>query len=196
MAGDASNIKVWETGDVYIFDHTKTYDPATAIPADAGTPLHVGADWHPCGLMMGDPGVGMTRSVERTDVNSWQQGRVLERIKNPKSDISFTLLEDNETTLWLVGQEEVPSVKKAYVALEFVDDNGHVKRWFSLAEVRLFVGTDNQTQDVKGREVTGSLVPVAGKYWKIQQTATPASTKAAPTKATGSTAGATAAGTP
>lgn len=186
MAGDASNIKVWETGDVYIFDPQKTYDAATAIPADVGTPLHVGTDWKPCGLMMGDPGVGMTRSVERTDVNSWQQGRVLERVKNPKSDISFTLLEDNETTLWLVGQEDVPSVKKAHIVCEFVDDNGHVKRWFSLAEVRLFVATDNQTQDVKGREVTGSLVPVAGKYWKIQQTAPAVK---APTKAAGSTAG-------
>lgn len=168
MAGDATKIRVWESADVYIWDSTKPYTAASA-PKDTTTALS--ADWKPAGLMLGDPGVGMNRSIERTDVNSWQQGRVLERLKNPKADLSFTLLEDNPVTMDLVDQASVPTVKKRYLLLEFIDDNGAKKRWVSLAEVRLFVSTDNQTQDVRGREITGSLVPVAGKYWAILEPA-------------------------
>ena len=167
MAGDASNIRVWETGDVFVFDPTETYDPATDVPADIDADLSV--DWLPAGLMLGSPGVGMSREVERTDVNSWQQGRVLERVKNPKGDINFTLLEDNAVTEWLVDPAKVPGIRKGYVALEFVDDNGYKKRWISKAEVRLFAASDNQEQDVNGREITGSLQPVDGEYWTIQE---------------------------
>ena len=165
MAGDATKIKVLDSGDVYVWDPATTYAPATAKPADTTTALNAG--WKPCGLMLGDPGVAMTRSIERTDVNSWQQGRVLERLKNPKADLSFTLLEDNAVTLDLVGQEDVPTVKKRYLLLEFMDDSGAKERWVTLAEARLFVASDAMTQDVKGREITASLVPVAGKYWTI-----------------------------
>jgi hypothetical protein len=165
MAGDATKIKVLDSGDVYVWDPATTYAPATAKPADTTTALNAG--WKPCGLMLGDPGVAMTRSIERTDVNSWQQGRVLERLKNPKLDLSFTLLEDNAVTLDLVGQEDVPTVKKRYLLLEFMDDSGAKERWVTLAEARLFVASDAMTQDVKGREITASLVPVAGKYWTI-----------------------------
>jgi hypothetical protein len=172
MAGDATQIKVWDSGDVYIWDPAKPFVAATGTPKDTTAALP--ADWKPAGLMLGDPGVGMSRSVERTDVNSWQQGRVLERIKNPKADLAFTLLEDNATVMELVAQEDVPSVKKRYILLDFLDDAGNRKLWVSLAEVRLFVSTDNQTQDVKGREITGSLVPVAGKYWKILEGKAPA----------------------
>ena len=188
MAGDATKIRVWESGDVFVWDPKVTHDATTAIPKDALTALPAG--WKPCGLMLGDPGVSMTRSVERTDVNSWQQGRVLERIKSPKVDITFTLLEDNEVSLDLIGQEDVPSVKKRFLALEFVDDSGNVKRWYTVAEARLFVNNDSQQQDVKGREISASLVPVAGKLWKIQESAAP---KAAPAVA-GAAAGTPAVG--
>jgi hypothetical protein len=58
-------------------------------------------------------------------------------------------------------------VKKRYLLLEFMDDSGAKERWVTLAEARLFVASDAMTQDVKGREITASLVPVAGKYWTI-----------------------------
>jgi len=168
MAGDASNIRVWETGDVFIFDPTETYDPATDVPANIDAAL--GADWLPAGLMMGTPGVGMARSIERTDVMSWQQGRVKERVKNPKVDITFTLLEDNAVTDDLVDDAAVPSVKYRYVALVFTEDEtGVVKRYISKAKVGLFVATNNIEQDINGREITGSLEPVAGEYWTIQE---------------------------
>lgn len=167
MAGDASNIRVWETGDVFIFDPSVAYDVNTDVPADIDADLN--ADWLPAGLMLGTPGVAMNRQIERTDVNSWQQGRVKERMKNPKVDITFTLLEDNEVTADLVDPAKVPAVKYRYVALEFVDDSGYKKRWISKAKVGLFVTNDNQEQDINGREVTGALEPVGGEYWTLQE---------------------------
>jgi hypothetical protein len=168
MAGDASNIRVWETGDVFIFDPAETYNPATSPPANIDAALS--GDWLPAGLMMGTPGVGMARSIERTDVMSWQQGRVKERVKNPKVDITFTLLEDNAVTEDLVDEAAVPSVKYRYVALVFTEDEtGVVKRYISKAKVGLFVSTNNVEQDINGREITGSLEPVAGEYWTVQE---------------------------
>lgn len=167
MAGDASNIKVWETGDVYIFDPDVTFAAETHVPADVDATLN--AAWLPAGLMLGSPGVSMNRQIERTDVNSWQQGRVKERVKNPKVDITFTLLEDNEVTADLVDPANVPAIRKRYVLLEFVDDEGYVKRWISKAKVSLFVTNDNQEQDINGREVAGTLEPVAGSYWTIRE---------------------------
>lgn len=168
MAGDASNIRVWETGDVFIFDPLETYNSSTSPPANIDAALS--GDWLPAGLMMGTPGVGMARSIERTDVMSWQQGRVKERVKNPKVDITFTLLEDNAVTDDLVDDAAVPSVKYRYVALVFTEDEtGVVKRYISKAKVGLFVSTNNIEQDINGREITGSLEPVAGEYWVVQE---------------------------
>ncbi|MFY9337050.1 MAG: hypothetical protein WAO90_13785 [Mycobacterium sp.] len=165
MAGDASLIKVRESGDVFIWDNSTTYVPGTSAPTDSSVALATG--WKAAGLMLGDPGVGITRSIERTDVNSWQQGRVLERLNNPKVDLNFTLLEDNPTVLELVGQDSVPTVSKRYLLLEFLLEDGKKERWVSKAEARLFVSSDDLGQDVKGREISASLVPVAGKYWTI-----------------------------
>jgi len=165
MAGDASLIKVRESGDVFIWDPGTAYVPGTSAPVDSSVALATG--WKAAGLMLGDPGVGITRSIERTDVNSWQQGRVLERLKNPKVDLNFTLLEDNPTVLDLVGQDSVPTVSKRYLLLEFLLEDGKKERWISKAEARLFVASDDLGQDVKGREISASLVPVAGKYWTI-----------------------------
>lgn len=167
MAGDASKIRVWDSGDVFVFDPDITFVSLTHMPADIDAALH--AAWLPAGLMLGDPGVGIARDIERTDVNSWQQGRVLERAKNPKADITFTLLEDNEVREDLIDPENVPGIKKRYVALEFVDENGYKERRISKAPVRLWVTNDDRKQDVDGWEVQGSLTPVAGAYWTIQE---------------------------
>lgn len=166
MAGDASNIRVWETGDVFLLTPGTTYNAGDHLPANIDAALD--ADWIPAGLMMGAPGVAMARSIDRTDVMSWQQGRVKERTKNAKVDITFNLLEDNEIVDYLVDPAAVPKVQKLHVALEFVDDAGYKKRWVSKAPVDLFVSADNQEQDINGREVTGTLVPKAGEYWNIQ----------------------------
>ena len=67
----------------------------------------------------------------------------------------------------LVGQDSVPTVSKRYLLLEFLLEDGKKERWISKAEARLFVSSDDLGQDVKGREISASLVPVSGKYWAI-----------------------------
>lgn len=167
MAGDASNVRVWETGDVFVFDPAVTFIALTHVPADIDADLH--ASWLPAGLMPGDPGVGIARDIERTDVNSWQQGRILERTKNPKADITFQTFENNAVYDDLVDPAAVPGVKSRYVAVEVVAEDGYKERRISKAKVRLWVASDDLKQDVEPREITGSLVPVAGLYWTIQE---------------------------
>ena len=36
---DPTNVHVWETGDLYVFDPDTVFVPATDIPADIDTPL-------------------------------------------------------------------------------------------------------------------------------------------------------------
>lgn len=167
MAGDATKIRVWETGDVFIFDPEVVFVGATHIPADIDADLHVA--WLPAGLMLGDPGAEMPRDIDKTDVNSWQQGRVLTRYKNGKVDLNFTLLEDNEVTDDLVDPTAVPGPKKRYVALEFVDDGGYKERRISKLEAHLWVPNDNRQEDVNGKQVQCSLRPSNGLIWTIQE---------------------------
>ena len=166
--GNPANIRDWEWGMVYAFDPDVTFVEATHVPGDIDDELH--ASWLECGLMLGTPGVAMARQIERTDVNSWQQGRVKEKTKNPKTDITFTLLEDNEITDYLQGEASVPGVKKLYLALVFKEaDTGYVKRFISKTKVGLFAASNNYSQDIEGTEYTGALEPVSGEYWIVQK---------------------------
>lgn len=167
MAGDASKIRVWETGDVFIFDPDVTYSAVTHLPGDIDDDLP--AAWLPAGLMLGDPGVEMPRDIEQTDVNSWQQGRVLTRYKNGKVDLNFTLLEDNDVTADLIDAANVPGPKKRRIALEFVDEDGFKERRISVIEAHLWVANDDKKQDIDGRQVTASLRPQNGAIWTIQE---------------------------
>jgi hypothetical protein len=166
MAGEAANIRQWVQGDVFLLTPGTTYNAGDHLPANIDAALD--ADWLPAGLMMGTPGVAMARSITRTDVMSWQQGRARETVKDAKVELTFNLLEDNEIVDYLVDPAAVPSVKRLHVALEFIDDGGYKKRWISKAPVDLFVAADNQEQDINGREVNGVLVPAQGEYWTIQ----------------------------
>lgn len=167
MAGDASKIRVWETGDVFIFDPEVAFVAGTHIPADIDTDL--GVAWLAAGLMKGDPGVEMPRDIDKTDVPSWQQGRVLTRYKNPKVDAKFNLLEDNDVTDILVDPENVPRPVRTYIALEFVSEDGYKERRISKAKAHIWVPTDNKQEDVNGRDVECSLYPAGTALWTIQE---------------------------
>lgn len=167
MAGNQSNIRVWETGDVFIFDPEVAFVAGTHIPADIDADLH--AAWLPAGLMKGDPGVEMPRDIDKTDIMSWQQGRVKVRYKNPKIDANFTLLEENDVTDVLIVPDEVPAPVQAYIALEFVSDDGYKERRISKKKADIWVPNDNRQEDVNGTEVQCSLYPDGRKIWVIQE---------------------------
>jgi len=166
MAGDPNNVRLWEQGDVYVFDPAVPYVEATHSPADIDTPLH--AAWLPAGLMLGDPGVGMPRDIEKTDINAWQAKRFRTKYKNGKQDAAFTLLEDNEVTQDLIDEEGVPTAKRRRILVEFIEENGLIKRMESTGLFDLWVTNNDHKEDVDGRPVEVSTYPNASnKIWTV-----------------------------
>jgi hypothetical protein len=160
MAGDPNNVRIWETGDVYVFDPEVTFSAVTHLPANIDAALH--AAWLPAGLMLGDPGVEFPRDIEKTEVNSWQAKRVRTKYKNGKVDANFSLMEDNAVTEDLLDSANVPTSKKRFLAFVFVDvDTGHVERRFTKAKADCWVTNDNHPEDPDARPVECSLYPDA-----------------------------------
>lgn len=169
MAGTPENVRVWETGDVYIFDPTATFNAVTSLPATIDDPLP--ADWLPAGLMLGDPGVEMPRDIDKTDLDAWQIKRYRTRFRGGKVDANFTLLEDNDVTEDLIAPEDQPSQKPRYLAVVFVDaDTGFTERRFTKRKADLWVTNDNHSETVSGNPVQASLYPDGNKkIWTIQK---------------------------
>ncbi|MFV8242179.1 hypothetical protein [Mycolicibacterium peregrinum] len=169
MAGNPANVRVWETGDLYIFDPAVAYVEATHLPADIDASMH--AAWKPCGLMLGDPGVELPRDIEETDLNAWQAKRYRTKFKNGKVDGNATLLEDNDVVDDLLDAEGVPGARSRRVAMVFVDsDTGWVERRFTRVPASLFVENDNQAEEVSGRPVRLRFYPDANnKIFTIQK---------------------------
>lgn len=155
---DTSKVRVWETGDLFIFDPEVTYVAATHIPADIDADIH--AAWLPAGLMLGDPGVELPRDIEETDLNAWQAKRYRTKFKNGKIDGNATLLEDNDVVDDLLDPSKVPTARARRVAMVFVDaDTGWVERRFTKTFANLFVENDSQSEEVKGRPVRLRFYP-------------------------------------
>lgn len=168
MAGDPMNVRIWEQGDVFIADPDVVWNPATHLPADIDAALP--SIWVPAGLMLGDPGVGMAREIEKTDLNAWQAKRFRTRYKNGKQDAAFTLLEDNEIVADLIDEENVPRAKRRRIALVFEEENGYLKRMFSTGLFDLWVTNNDHKEDMDGRPVEVSTYPDAtGKIWTVQK---------------------------
>src|SRR5262245_3859915 len=149
MAGDPTKVNVWETGDLFIFDNATPFVPATHIPADVNTALN--AAWKPAGLMLGDPGVQLPRSIDETDINAWQLKRFRTKFRNGKVDGNATLLEENTVTEDLLDPDMQPHQVSRYVAMEFLDsDTNYVKRRFTKAKANLFVENDTHSETPTG----------------------------------------------
>jgi hypothetical protein len=158
MAGNGANVRVWETGDLYVFDPLITYVALTHLPADIDTALH--AAWEPCGLMLGDPGVELPRDIEETDLNAWQAKRYRTKFKNGKVDGMATLLEDNDVVDDLLEPTKVPTARSRRLAMVFLDaDTGWVERRFTKVPANLFVENDNQSEEPNGRPVRLRFYP-------------------------------------
>jgi hypothetical protein len=164
MPGDSTKIRLWETGDVYVFDPTVTYVSATHDPADVTAALH--AAWLACGLMLGDPGVDIPREIDKKDINAWQQKRVRTKYKNGKMDLKFTLLEDNTVTQGLINPLGVPKPVKRRLLCAFVGDDGFVERRWTKLPADIWVTNDNHPEDQDGRPCEASLYPdTASLIW-------------------------------
>lgn len=158
MPFDTTKVRVWETGDLYIFDPAVTYVGATHLPADIDTAIH--AAWLPCGLILGDPGVEMPRDIEESDLNAWQAKRYRTKFKNGKVDGNATLIEDNDVVDDLLDPTKTPTAKHRRIAMEFVDsETGWVERRFTTRPAALFVENDNQSEEANGHPVRMRFYP-------------------------------------
>lgn len=167
MAGNASNIPVWLTGDVFIANPVTTFVAATHVPADIDAALH--AIWLPLGLMKGDPGAEFTREIDKTDVPSWQQGRVLTRYKNGLVNGTINLLEENSSIELIVVKAKVPKPLKVHVAFVFANEDGAIERRFTKKPAHIWAATDHRQEDVNGREVTLTYYPEGTDIFTIQE---------------------------
>lgn len=169
MAGTPENVRIWETGDVYVGDPEITYVSGTHLPGDIDDPLH--AYWLPAGLMLGAPGFEMPRDITKTDLDAWQIKRYRTKFKGGKVDANFTLLEHNDVTEDLIEPDAQPSQKARRLAVVFVDsETGYTERRFTKRTSDLWVTNDNHGEDVDGFPVQASLYPDGTKkIWTIQK---------------------------
>lgn len=145
MAGDTSNAALWTDADVYIAPI------GTTVPADATTEFGVG--WELVGLLDGDQGFTQSRSEDTADYYAW--GGILVRTsrRNFKLTMTFTALEDNDTTRDLIWPGStatalvVPRPAQVMVAFE-MREGDKVKRLITANYAEVTVNgdiTDNET---------------------------------------------------
>lgn len=139
MAGDSANASLWADADVYIAPL------ATALPADASTAFGVG--WELVGLLDGDQGFTQSRNEDTADHYAW--GGILVRTsrRNFKLTVSFTALEDNDTTRDLIWPGStatslvVPRPAQVMVAFE-MREGAKVKRLITANYAEVTVNGD------------------------------------------------------
>ena len=176
MAGDPKYVRVWETGDMFVWTGTANPVPATDHPADIDADLVIAADkWQPAGLMLGDPGAEFTRDIEETDLNAWQLKRFRTKFKNGKVDGACTLFEENDVVNDLIDPEGVPMAKGRFLAFEFVDPDHpsgiQKERRFTTIKANVFAENDSQSEEPKGRPLRIRYYPDANaKIFVIQKT--------------------------
>jgi hypothetical protein len=162
MPVDPTKVHVWQVGNLYVFDADVAFEAVTHVPADIDTALH--AAWLHAGLVLGDPGFGIARDIEETDLNGWQLKRFRTTFKNGKADGMVTFLEENDVVEDLLDPTKVPEAKARYLAYEVIDsDTGFVRRRFTTRPANLFVENDDHTEEVNGRPCRVRFYPDANK---------------------------------
>jgi len=158
MPGTGSNVRKWDSGDLYVFDPAVAFVTATHIPTTVDAALH--AAWLPVGLWLGDPGIELTRGIEEDDLDAWQIKRYRTSWTKGKLDGNATILEDNEVTEALIDPAKVPGPKYRYLCMVFGDsETGAKERRFTKNKAALFVDNDNQAEKVTGRPVRLRFYP-------------------------------------
>jgi hypothetical protein len=177
---DPTNVHVWETGDLFIFDPAASFLEATHIPTDINDAMH--AAWLPAGLILGDPGIEMPRDIDETDLNAWQLKRYRTKWRNGKLNGTATLLEDNAVVDDLlninvtggVGVTLQPAHKARRLAMVFWDsDTNYTERRFTKVPANLFVENDNKSEEPKGRPCRLRFYPNTDSEIFYIQTGTP-----------------------
>lgn len=173
MAGDPANASLFAEADVFI-GATDAVNP-TDIDDDFGV------TWDLIGLLDGSAGFVYARSEDTTDLFAWGGIIVRTTRKNFKQTVTFTALEDNDTTRALVwpgsdldGPFIVPRPIKCKIGLERRDPaGGIVKRLISTfeAEVTLDGDVTENEDSLASLPFIATIFPNGdGELWTPQET--------------------------
>lgn len=177
MAGNPTNVKIWEDADVRILKPASIVGPATftsLLPTDIDDP------WDPlwllAGLLDGSEGFGESREWDETDHSAWGYGIIKVSSRNFKMTRTFTALEANVVTDFLYSPgdtaDKVIVAKPAYVYLAFetTADDATKERLITSLPARVTAPESNRNEeDLASRAFTANIFPNSSKELFIRQ---------------------------
>lgn len=98
MAGDTDNVAVWSEADVLVSGLLST-NPTAGADFVLNDPPDELDEWDFAGILDGSAGFSETQANDSTDFPGWGIGTVATSRKNLAITRTFTVLEDNMTTL-------------------------------------------------------------------------------------------------
>lgn len=171
MAGDTANASLWPLADVWVAP------VGTAMPTDVTTDMAtVDPSWAAVGLLNGENGFVEAREEEVTPLFAWGGIQVRIARSQHQRNITFTMLEDNDTTFSLInpGSERtddgmglttstvrVPTVERVALVFETKDGTKVRRRCVKTSQFQeMSEVTENETE-LTMYEVTMALLPQA-----------------------------------
>lgn len=159
MAGDATNATVWPDADVY-------WSPDTNATIPASVDAAFSAAWDLVGLLDGEAGIVQSREEEVNDLYAWGGIIVRTTRRNFKQSVTFTALEDNDTThdlIWpgsSLGTLVVPRPIRGRIAFE-MREGDRTHRLISIYQAEVAVNGDitDSESDLTRYELIATIYP-------------------------------------
>lgn len=171
MAGDPTNVKIWEDADVRILKPVSIVEPATLTSL---TPADIDAPWDPLwllvGLLDGSDGFGESREWTESEHMAWGYGLVKVSSRNFKLTRKFTALEENTAVEYLyspgdtAGKVIVAKPALVYIGFETTDDLGGKERLISTMPARVTAPESNRNEEnLASKAFTVNIYPNSAK---------------------------------
>lgn len=178
MAGNPTNVKIWEDADVRILKPESIVGPATLTSL---TPTSIVTAWDPlwllAGLLDGSDGFGESREWDESEHTAWGYGLIKVSSRNFKMTRTFTALEANAVTDFLYSPGDTASVVKVakpaqvYLGFETVADDTTKERLITKALARVVAPESNRNEeDLASRQFTCNIFPNSAKELFTRQT--------------------------
>ncbi|QLF83990.1 major tail protein [Gordonia phage Upyo] len=171
MAGNPTNVKIWEDADVRILKPADITAPdtfTTLLPADIDAPFDDA--WLLAGLLDGSEGFGESREWDESEHTAWGYGLIKVSSRNFKMTRTFTALEANAVTDYLYSPGDTATkvivAKPAYVYLAFetTADDATKERLITTVPARVVAPESNRNEeDLASRAFTANIFPNSAK---------------------------------
>lgn len=178
MAGNPTNVKIWEDADVRVLKPSDIVDPdtlATLLPATITDPWDEA--WLLVGLLDGSDGFGESREWDETEHTAWGYGLIKVSSRNFKMTRTFTALEENEVTEFLYSPGDtathvtVAKPANVYLAFETTSDLSEKQRRITTVPSRVVAPESNRNEeDLASKEFTCNIFPDEQKRLFLKQT--------------------------